>query len=590
MQRNIPINVDDDFSKVIAKLSYAQSQDIILVVPKGALLFSDPLNLRLLKKRTDLLEQRISVLTMDQDGRRYAQEAGYAVQGFASMQKRSFGDMGGARHSSAMPTQRRVERAVPRAMPQERIPERPVERMPQRSPEPIVQPQQQVYQPPQVYPQNPIYPIYKEPQQSTDFFERENAKIDLAKFQPEPIRDHDIRNVRSGGRFINKIVLSVFCLALIVVFLLTAVILPQANITVYAKTNPLLRDMRITVDANVQASNTDQLVIPGVKINQNEKFTQTFQSSGISNSGGKATGSVVIYNFTGHLLKLGAATTTLTAGNNVYRLVSDAANIKPTKYFSNGTDIDTSTLSPGVTIVADQPGESYNLPQGTRLEIHNSILGTIPQQLYARNDTQGIAGGSSSENKIVSASDLSMAQSALPSGLLTAAEQQLQSSKNLILLDTGAKLQNSTVTFDHAVNDSVPSFGGTISGNLSGLAYSQDQLKKLLSARIALTLDSGAYLISDAASQKITTSFASYDPNSSSAILDVHFEGLVSYNVDSTSIPAKIRGKNATEVQNLLLTDPNIVGVDIEFSPFWVKTVPRFSNKIQINIKQKQSQ
>jgi hypothetical protein len=581
MQRNIPINVDDDFSKVIAKLSHAQSQDIILVVPKDALLFSDPFNLRLLKKRTDLLGQHVSVLTMDQDGRRYAQEAGYTVQGFASMQKRSFGDMA----RQATPMQRRVERTAQRVMSQERIPERPLERIPQRPqrpPEPVI--------PPQVYQQIPTYPTYREPQQSTDFFERENAKIDLAKFQPEPIRDHDIRNVRSGGRFISKIVLSVFCLALIIVFLLTAVILPQANITVYAKTNPLLRDMRITVDTNVQQSDTDQLVIPGIKINQDEKFTQTFQSTGISDSGGKATGSVIIYNFTGHLLKLGAATTTLTAGNNVYKLVSDATNIKPTKYFANGTDIDTSTLSPGVTIVADQPGESYNLPQGTRLEIHNSVLGTVPQQLYARNDTQGIAGGSSSENKIVSTSDLSMAQSALPSGLLTAAEQQLQSSKNLILLDTGAKLQNSTVTFDHAVNDSTSSFNGTISGNLSGLAYSQDQLKKLLSARIALTLDNGAYLISDAASQKITTSFASYDPNSSSAILDVHFEGLVSYNVDTASIPAKIRGKNATEVQGLLLTDPNIVGVDIEFSPFWVKTVPRFSNKIQINIKQKESQ
>ncbi len=77
---SIYINLEDDVSKIVVRLKHNASSQVVLVCPKRCFLFSDPINLKLLKKQTDLLGKELFILTMDEKGQMYAVEAGFQLK------------------------------------------------------------------------------------------------------------------------------------------------------------------------------------------------------------------------------------------------------------------------------------------------------------------------------------------------------------------------------------------------------------------------------------------------------------------------------------------------------------------------------
>src|SRR4051812_8962291 len=77
---SVYINLEDDVSKIFTRLKHNSAKQIILVCPKRCFLFNDSINLRLLKKQTDLLGKEIFILTMDERGQLYAKEAGFSLK------------------------------------------------------------------------------------------------------------------------------------------------------------------------------------------------------------------------------------------------------------------------------------------------------------------------------------------------------------------------------------------------------------------------------------------------------------------------------------------------------------------------------
>ena len=420
------------------------------------------------------------------------------------------------------------------------------------------------------------------------------AGYDVYLLVPEPFVEPVITSQAQPRTIhrVNRTLATVFSLAMIILLLLAFVILPEADITVYAKTEVLSRDMQITVDSTATSIDSQQLVLPGTKLSNPQQYSQVFQSTGNSAVGQKATGTIQIYNFTGHVLKLGASTTTLTVGSATYHFVSDASNIPATRYFANSTTtVDPSSLGAPVAIIADQAGDAYNLPQNTRIEIKNAVFGSNPQQLYAASATS-IAGGISTSqqnsNPIITPSDQADANTALQKQLLAATEQQLLTSKGLTLLDSGANLVNPNINFDHKINDATSSFKGTITGTISGLAFSKLDLVKLVEQRIALSLDPGMYLVTDISSgnaETITESFRSYSSGSGSGVLMVHVDGIIASNVDTSTFTQQFKGKSVAQIQSILAQNPTVQGANIILKPFWVRSAPRFLNKIYITTK-----
>jgi hypothetical protein len=78
--KTIYIDVDEEITSIIDRIRKAQVSEIIVVVPKQALLIQSLVNLKLLKKEADRRKKRIMIVTQDRIGKKLIEKAGILVQ------------------------------------------------------------------------------------------------------------------------------------------------------------------------------------------------------------------------------------------------------------------------------------------------------------------------------------------------------------------------------------------------------------------------------------------------------------------------------------------------------------------------------
>jgi hypothetical protein len=550
MPRTIFINIDEDATRAGRKLSREAAHDVVLVFPKGSIIFSDELGMQRLFVHAQELGKSVTIVTADPKGQRAAAAAGFAI-----------GDVSMLRSPGApMDNVRRSVKPVAKA---------PAVRVAAPAPKPVPIPAP-VFVPP-VYVAPPVrlvQQVHSEPEPL-----------------PEPLPEQEVssQQYQPKSRNLTKYFIAAAVLAGVLLAILAVFILPQAAITVYVQTQPLTRDLAVTVSKTATQPGVQNLTLPGQILDSDESQTVTFNATGQVNVGDRAAGTVQIYNFTHRTLKLDAATTTFTVGTEVYHLVANASGIPETRMIPGTTNVDPASLAPPVDITADQPGDGYNLPALTRFEIHNAVLGTVPQQLYAMSPVP-TQGGVTRFKTVVSQQDLDAAGKQLQHAILAAAEQQLLSSKSLTLIDSGASTQVKSITFDHAANDATATFSGTITGHVTGLAFSEDDLKNLVEQRINSTLDASTYLVTQQ-QEDIGEQFSTVDLVGGTGSLAVHFVSMLATKLDTAAITQQVLGKTTAQVKEILLANPNIDAADITLKPFWVKSVPRWASKVQVQTK-----
>lgn len=88
MQQVIYLEIEDDLPAIRDLLEGAQAKRVLLVIPKGAGLFREPLNLRVLRRYANNLALDIALVTRDSRTRQLAKEEGIAVLSSISRGKR----------------------------------------------------------------------------------------------------------------------------------------------------------------------------------------------------------------------------------------------------------------------------------------------------------------------------------------------------------------------------------------------------------------------------------------------------------------------------------------------------------------------
>ena len=110
MVPSIYINLDDDVSKIVDRVKKEHSPEMVLVCPKRCFLFNDSINLRLLKKQTDLIKKTVHILTMDERGQTYAKEAGFNLKFLPKVSKvSSMSDIGSGRNRRTAPEDQTIK-------------------------------------------------------------------------------------------------------------------------------------------------------------------------------------------------------------------------------------------------------------------------------------------------------------------------------------------------------------------------------------------------------------------------------------------------------------------------------------------------
>ncbi|HEX5430161.1 MAG TPA: hypothetical protein VFX17_03755 [Patescibacteria group bacterium] len=551
--RVIKLNKTDDIAQVIQYIRDLKDRDIVFELEKGSPLLASSTNMKLMKKTGEFLGKKIRIRTSDPTGRVLAMKA-EALEGIekpeSSAKKMPVAKgrvLGDVRPRFSDITRKASVKSMPSAIRPATVPEA-----------------------------SEIEPV-------------KSAKKSYIKSVRDRFlskKDKEALPTKTKKSNFSKIFIITMAVLVLVVFAL-AVLLPTAQITVYARSEPITRDAEITVNTAATAVDTTGAVIPGALVSRQVSQTKSFPATGSKDIGDKAGGSVVLYNFTKNTLTLRAATTVLTVNGKKFNLVNDITGLRPTAQIGSGDDmeVDRTSLIPPVQVAASQAGADYNIAANTKFAVVNAALGN--QNVYAI-DEDAITGGTSKTVKIVSQQDLDNAVASMTASIPDQAEADLNSENpsdgDIKILPTGITKQVLAKTANKNAGDQADSFDMTMISKISGLSYKESDVKNLIKQNINQVLSSDKYLLPDA-QETVTAIFKSLDLDHGSGVLSVHYETVAAYKVDTSNMPKLLAGKTANEVKDILLQKPEIDRVDVQFSPFFVNKAPKLNGKIYIESK-----
>jgi len=80
MHQTFYIDIDEEITSIVDRLRKAKSKEVVIVVPKRAILIQSIVNLKLLKKEADGLGKELIIVTQDKFGKMLIEKAGIAVE------------------------------------------------------------------------------------------------------------------------------------------------------------------------------------------------------------------------------------------------------------------------------------------------------------------------------------------------------------------------------------------------------------------------------------------------------------------------------------------------------------------------------
>jgi hypothetical protein len=557
--KTVYLNLEDDVAKAASKVKALKGEDVVLVIPKDSYLLGDSINLRLLKKQVDMLKNKVYILTMDPTGQMYAREAGFPLKRLPRIApSSSFSDIRQSRIAPAAVDPEPIDEISKPVLPKRKL--SVVKRKATRPISPVIETSRILRQRGQVTPEPVKTPKSK---LQNNFF-----------IPPESNRKGNLVSL-PNRRSYKKYVIGFLAICFAVLILLTTLILPSGQVTIYAKSQPVSRDLDLTINANTQQIDSRLLTLPATPVSETKTVSKIASVNGKKEVGAKAQGRVALYNLTGSPLNLRATTTVLTAGSKSYYFASDQNGIVALEGPNNDSNATVADITAG------DSGEDFNLPAGTRLEITNQSFGSQPQRLYAKTITQ-VIGGSSRFVSEVSKEDLDNAQRELVRQAVEEINNGLQDGRKLIEGTYTVEVQS--FASDKPEKTEATNFKADATVKITGLAFNQDDLKSIVRGRLQQSLGSDKVL-QDVSLDTIVNQLKSSDFAVGIAQLVVHYESKALPVIDEANIVTQLTGKSKPEAEDILLTNPDIEKVDISLAPSWQSTFPRLGSKIHVEVK-----
>jgi len=129
--------------------------------------------------------------------------------------------------------------------------------------------------------------------------------------------------------------------------------------------------------------------------------------------------------------------------------------------------------------------------------------------------------------------------------------------------------------------------GFTVSGDsvLVVIGYDRLALTNLVSGEMSKKINIGSEKVLSVSGDPVP-SIASYDLNGATAELLIRQEALVSLDPDaSTLLPRSFAGKSKNEIERYVLGIDHVAGVDVKFSPSWIRKAPTVPDHIKVIVK-----
>jgi hypothetical protein len=642
MHQTFYIDIDEEITSIVDRLRKSKANEIVIVVPKRALLIQSIVNLKLLRKEAESLKRQIMIVTQDKLGKLLIEKAGILVQqkldeGLEDVlifededkekekveieDKKRTGklkksrDLGSDDYSPENSmneseivlsekknkedkkdefeniTNKELVTDISREIKHKRgIFGRKKEKAVRLDMIKNVKIKEEGY-----LPENEIGEEETFFSRSVNFSKttgkKEGTSKKLEKFFSKshentnfskPVRDN-IPKINISKKF-HKFFMSFGALVIIAVLMVGAYLfLPKASVKIYARNKTITLDSEIKGDKKVSHVDLDKESIPANEISVEGEISQNFDSSGekaISNQ--KAKGKITIYNeYTSAEQPLVATTRFLSENGKIFRL-SSGVNVP-------GFEKVGAEIKPGVieaNVVADEPGEDFNIgPSSFTIPGFKDSGNEKYTKFYAKS-TNAMSGGGSGNEKMgmITQSDIDKAKNKVLSDLNLKIKGDLKqkAGEGYIIPDEAVIYEDAQYLISNSVGEVSNNFSLTVKSKARALAVKESDIKNLLSEKVIKKGDAN-----NSENISITLEFGKTDAdfNVGEIIMRIHSTIVSGPKLDLGNLKKGILGKNEDQLKAYLTSYPDVEKVVVDYwPPFISGKIPLYENRVNISL------
>lgn len=362
--------------------------------------------------------------------------------------------------------------------------------------------------------------------------------------------------------------------ALIVIWILCFKVLPHAYITVKTDSQAISANIDVTLSSSVNSVDTDSGIVPAKTQSTDKTLTAAADATGQQNNGQKASGTITVVNCSDNTVSL-AAGTGFSAGGLTY-VSTNAVSVPQSDYKMSGggfTCKEDGTAS--VNVVAQTAGAKYNAGATSY-----SIAGS-PSNVKAKGSA--MSGGTDDITKIVQSSDIESAKSKISAQDTSAIKTQLKSqleNQGLKAIDATFVAGAPAITTSVSAGAAADSVTVTEKITYTMMGATQSDLKKLVASTVNSKINTSKQAITDYGLDD--ASFTSQDPSSGTVSMAV--TAVAGPDLKIADLRKQVAGKKTGDAQKILKANPGVTDINVTYSPFWVTSIPGNQSKITITI------
>ncbi len=364
-------------------------------------------------------------------------------------------------------------------------------------------------------------------------------------------------------------------LVVIVIAVLGFLFISSAEVTVYVEPRVLTKDADIIADPAVTEVNVDKKIIPGSVVSASVDGSDKAQATGRKQIGDPAKGTVVILNKTDSP-KTFSAGTALIGPSNLKFTLDSAVTVASQSAYDTGISFGQNSGS----VTASAIGPDSNLSAGVALEISGQSASS-----YSAKADSAFSGGTSKEVTVVTSDDQKNLQSSVVDTLKKKAVDQLQGklTNGQKIIPDALSVTKSDYTFSKRVNDQASEFNLNAKLTFKGTAYSDEDLKSIVSKLIETNVPEGFELnLSDTETQADVSKVE----KDGKLVFKAEFKAKLLPKIDAKELGKKIAGKDVASAIEELKGMENVLGADVKLTPAipGLNRLPFLANRIKLTV------
>lgn len=559
----IYIDVDDEITGIIDKMQASSKQVVALVLPKRATVFQSIVNMKLLKRAANSADKKLVLITTEAGLLPLAGAAGIHVaktlNGQPEIPKapKLTDDMEDSVDESELPATE-ITAAAAGGMAVGDLAGKP----PSDSGVETLTLDDSTLPPESV--DNPPMPKTFEPPAKGKGKGKKNKKFKVPDF----------------NRFRLLLIGGILLLILLIVFLFMAIkVWPKATITLSTTAQKFDSNLSLNLSTSATELDPDSFTVPAKLAQQQKTYSQQVATTGQTNNGNKASGSVDM-----SATECGPNPNTpssVPAGTGVSSNGQTYITQENTDFNDNGnynshTKCTTFGSTDGsTTIIAQSPGSSYNGATSFSVAGRSDVSAKV---------ASAISGGTDNIVRSVNQNDINSAKAKINTNDPTvkkALQDELKGA-GYYVIDTTFNASTPNTTSSAEVGDVADNVTVTETVTYMLFGVHKDDLKTLIDNDVNSQIDTSKQKVQDEGIDKAVFNVANESAGGVQLTMDA--KPIAGPDIDVGTITKNAEGKRAGEIKSSLEGNPGIKSVDVNLSPFWVSTAPKDKSKIKVII------